>query len=74
MRLLQEEYWPYLGKSMKVLTTLVVLMLICGCAPEVGTKEWCEDIDKKSKGDWSANDAKAYAEHCIFNTYKDAKD
>jgi hypothetical protein len=56
---------------MKSITVLAVLMFICGCAPEVGTKEWCEDMDETPKGDWSANDAKAYARYCVLNTYKE---
>lgn len=37
-----------------------------GCAPEVGSEAWCERMDAKAKGDWSANDATAYAKHCIL--------
>ena len=59
---------------MKALTALVAMMLICGCAPEVGTKEWCEDMDDTPKADWSTNDAKAYARYCVLNTYKDEDD
>ncbi|MDB4173171.1 DUF3012 domain-containing protein, partial [bacterium] len=23
------------------------------CSPEVGSKEWCEGLKKKDKGDWT---------------------
>ena len=55
--------------------TLVLLAVLFGaCAPEVGTREWCEDMDDTPKGEWSANDAKAYARYCVLNTYKDEED
>ena len=50
-------------------TALIVLataLLLTGCAPEVGSKKWCEQLENKPKGDWSANEAKDFAKHCIF--------
>ncbi len=37
-----------------------------GCSPEVGTKAWCEDMKEKPKGDWTANEAKDFTQHCIL--------
>ncbi|TKB46195.1 DUF3012 domain-containing protein [Thalassotalea mangrovi] len=34
---------------------------------EVGREEWCAEMDAKSKGDWSAKEAGAYAEYCVFD-------
>ncbi|WP_439134913.1 DUF3012 domain-containing protein [Pseudomaricurvus sp.] len=60
---------------MKVIVVVKKLGLLClaamsltlmGCAPEVGSEAWCEDMKEKPKGDWSTNDASAYAENCIF--------
>ena len=48
---------------------LCALFLRSACAPEVGSDAWCEDMAEKPKGDWSTNEAKAFAEHCIFKTY-----
>lgn len=36
------------------------------CTPKVGSPEWCEMMDKKDKGDWTLNDAKEYARHCVL--------
>nr|WP_084722370.1 DUF3012 domain-containing protein [Photobacterium aquae] len=44
------------------------LIGMTGCSPEVGSPEWCEEMDKKAKGDWSANDAAEYAKNCIFRS------
>ena len=40
------------------------------CAPEIGSEEWCEDMAVKPKGDWTVNEAQAFAEHCIFISYE----
>lgn len=50
----------------KVVTALVLCVLLVGCAPEVGSDAWCEAMDEKDKGDWSANEAADYTRHCIF--------
>jgi hypothetical protein len=39
---------------------------IAACSPEVGSKEWCEDMKNKPKGDWTANEAADFAKHCIL--------
>jgi Protein of unknown function (DUF3012) len=51
----------------------IALLSISACAsglgrtPEVGSKAWCAFMDKKSKGDWSINEAADYARHCLLN-------
>lgn len=55
----------------KLLLVLSSVLLISACAPEVGTKAWCEQLEKKPKGDWTANEAKDYAKHCIFKSDDD---
>lgn len=39
--------------------------LLAGCAPKVGSDEWCANLQEKPKGDWSLNEATDYAKHCI---------
>ncbi len=45
---------------------VVLAVLAIACAPEPGSKAWCEDMDEKPKGDWSANEAAEYAKSCLF--------
>ncbi len=40
--------------------------LLAACSPEVGSKEWCEDMKKKDKGGWTADEAKEFAKNCIL--------
>ena len=54
-----------------IIATAFVLLCLAACAPEVGTEKWCDNMDDTPKGDWSANDAKSYAEFCIFGNYVD---
>jgi len=48
------------------ITVILLLAVLAACAPEVGSDAWCESIDKKAKGDWTANEAKEYAKNCVF--------
>lgn len=47
---------------------IISLAIMTGCAPEVGSEKWCKAMDAKPKGDWTANEAKDFAKHCIFKT------
>lgn len=50
----------------KILLLLFVLTQLVACSAEVGSVEWCEDLEQKLKGDWSVNEATDYTKHCIF--------
>ena len=50
----------------KVISVFVFAVLLSGCSPEIGSKEWCNDMKEKSKGDWTATEAKDYTKHCLF--------
>ncbi|MFM7273822.1 MAG: DUF3012 domain-containing protein [Gammaproteobacteria bacterium] len=45
---------------------LSLVFLLGACAPEVGSKRWCEKLRDTPKGDWSLNEAADYAKHCIL--------
>ena len=34
---------------------------------EVGSRAWCNQMDEKPKGDWTANEAADYARNCLLN-------
>lgn len=57
-------------KSRLLLLISLTLMLfgIAACAPEVGSEKWCQNMESKPKGDWTANEATDYAKHCLFKT------
>lgn len=50
----------------RLFATLSLASLLAACAPEVGSERWCTQLAEKPKGDWTANEAKDYAKHCLF--------
>jgi len=49
---------------------IVVLISFSACTHEVGSKGWCTDMKQKPKGEWTVNEASAFAKHCIFKMEK----
>jgi len=50
----------------KCIGVFLVGFLLAGCAPKIGSEEWCNDMKEKPKGDWTATETKDFAKHCIF--------
>ena len=50
------------------LTSILFIMstFLLACSPDVGSKEWCNELKEKSKGEWTANELTNYTKHCIF--------
>ena len=42
--------------------------LLGACADKPGSKGWCEDMSAKSKGEWTGDEAKTYAAHCVLES------
>ncbi len=54
-------------KSAASILVLLSLLTLGACAPEIGSERWCKQMAEKPKGDWTANEALAYAEHCVLD-------
>ncbi len=52
--------------AVKLLLVIASASLMTACAPEVGSPEWCKNIEEKPKGELTMNEAKDYAKHCVF--------
>ncbi|MEH6625965.1 MAG: DUF3012 domain-containing protein [Motiliproteus sp.] len=53
--------------KISVLSALLLgAVLVSGCAPEVGSEDWCKDLKAKPKGEWSGNEVADFAKHCVF--------
>lgn len=50
----------------KIIITFGFLFIVSACAPEVGSARWCDMMDDKPKGEWTANEAGDYAQSCVF--------
>ncbi len=53
------------GMKKIFLVIAAAAVFVSGCAP-VGSEAWCKKMEEKPKGDWTANEAKDYAKHCII--------
>lgn len=55
-------------KNSLAVTILVVLtgISLWGCAPEIGSDQWCANLKEKPKGDWSMNEVADFTKYCIF--------
>ena len=42
-------------------------LLLTGCADKPGSEGWCEAQKAIPKGEWTRDDTKTYATHCIFD-------
>jgi len=43
-----------------------IMVALTGCAPEVGSPEWCKKMGETPSGDWTANEAAEYAKSCVL--------
>ncbi|MCK4710195.1 MAG: DUF3012 domain-containing protein [Gammaproteobacteria bacterium] len=50
----------------KLIAIALFMIVLSGCAPEIGSEDWCKNMKEKDKGDWTATETKDYAKHCIF--------
>ena len=54
-------------KSATVLAgSFVLAAVLSACSPEVGSKEWCEDIKKKGVENVTAKEAAEFAKSCVL--------
>jgi hypothetical protein len=57
-----------MNKTRLTILALAALLAIplWGCAPEIGSNQWCANLKEKPKGDWSMNEAADFKKHCIL--------
>ena len=52
----------------QIAASITILLLLTACSPPVGSKAWCEKMEAKDKGDWTANEAADYMQHCLIRS------
>lgn len=55
-------------QKLRVASVLLAISTLAACSPAVGSKAWCENIAEKPKGDWTANEAADYLQHCLVRS------
>ena len=43
---------------------LILLSIIYGCSPEVGSKAWCEKMGDTPEAEWTPKDGSAFMKNC----------
>jgi hypothetical protein len=59
---------------MKFVLLLLLSGLLLGACAKTGSPEWCENMEEKSKGDWTANEAGDYTKYCLMGLDPDEDD
>jgi len=54
------------NRIVTVICSIAFALGVLACSSKVGSDAWCAKMKETSKGDWSANDATAFAKHCVF--------
>ena len=55
----------------KIALSMVVVAgvsLLGACMDKPGSAGWCEGMSAKSKGEWTGDEAKTYATHCVLDS------
>ncbi len=55
-----------LTARMPALLGAALVVVVAACSPEVGSKEWCDEMKEKPKGEWSANEAGDFTKNCVL--------
>ena len=50
----------------KAVLATAMFVIIAACSPEVGSEDWCNDMKEKDKANWTVNEAKDFAKHCVL--------
>jgi hypothetical protein len=53
------------ARCLRIVWVVVVLLYATACAPKVGSDEWCNNLMDKPRGEWTAEEVKGIANHCI---------
>ncbi len=52
-------------KIIIALAAMMVTMTLVACAPEIGSKDWCNNMEHTAKSDWTANQTSDFAKNCM---------
>ena len=50
----------------KILFLSLLLTQLTACSADVGSDKWCKNLKEKPKGEWTANEVRDFAKHCLF--------
>ena len=60
-----------MNKLLLIVGLATSILLLAACSPEVGSEKWCNAMDNKPKGEWTANEAGDYTNYCMLKLEKE---
>ena len=58
-------------ENVSTLGGTLVVTAFSSYSPEVGSREWCDSLKAKSKGDWDSNETAYLAKKVLFSINAD---
>jgi len=59
---------PLIRRPTLLATFAIAGLLLQGCTDKPGSEGWCSTMSAKSKSEWTGEEAKTYAKHCVFES------
>ncbi len=53
---------------MRTAIIVTTALLLTACSADPGSEAWCTAKKEQPKSEWSADDAKTYARHCVLES------
>ena len=57
--------WP---KRMAMSVIAIASTLLMGCTDKPGSAGWCDQIIAETKSEWTGEEVKTFASHCMFES------
>lgn len=55
----------WMQRLLIALAAMMVTLTLVACAPEIGSRDWCNTMQHTPKPDWTANQTSDFAKHCL---------
>ena len=49
-----------------IIISFFSVVILTACSPEVGSDDWCAELKKNPKGDWTVDEVTNYAKFCLL--------
>jgi len=63
--IMRTQYWP---KRVAMSVIAIGSAMLMGCTDKPGSAGWCQQMSAKTKSEWTGEDAKTFASHCVFES------
>lgn len=53
---------------MRLIALIASVLFLSACSVEPGSEKWCAQMEEKSKTEWTFDEGKTYASHCLIDS------